>query len=167
MSRAPSRSSALTTCSSSPRSEKRRWREAGRGAPFSTNKPYVGARHFSGLDFQGGTLRCKCCGSARKAPSRRSPSPCASRTNTACPSCVHSTASRAREGGRAKGCVRATGVVRAPLERGAAPLLYLYSSAARAGQNDHSPGSCELEDVILAIAPGKDLANLLVRWSSR
>eukprot|EP00964_Phaeocystis_antarctica_P035896 scaffold20525_cov67-Phaeocystis_antarctica.AAC.1 len=39
MSRAPSRSSALTTCSSSPRSEKRRRREAGRGAPFSTNKP--------------------------------------------------------------------------------------------------------------------------------
>ena len=159
MSRAPSRSSALTTCSSSPRSETRRRREAGRGAPFSTNKPYVGARHFSGLDFQGGTLRCKCCGSARKL--RRVAVSFSLRFSN-----EHSTASRAREGGRAKGCVRVTGVVRAPLERGAAPLLYLYSSAARAGQNDHSPGSCELEDVILAIAPG-DLANLLVRWSSR
>ena len=40
------RSSALTTCSSSPRSEKRRRREAGRGAPFSTNKPSGRASHF-------------------------------------------------------------------------------------------------------------------------
>ena len=53
-----------------------------------------------------------------------SPSPCASRTNTACPSCVHSTASRVTEGVESyRGCVRAASCARASQARSRASSL--------------------------------------------
>ena len=69
MSRAPSRSSALTTCSFSPRSEKRRRREAGRGAPFSTNKPSGRASLF-GARFPRWHSSLQVLWISSKAPSR-------------------------------------------------------------------------------------------------